>query len=286
MDARTDWPNGTQERRVESFYSRGAGSFGDCHGGYLNFGLWDEGIHDYVSAAENLVKRLGAWGRLDSASRLLDVGCGFGAQDVLLARTFSPARITGLDVTWPHVLAARERAAEGRVAASVHFEHGSATDLRFAQGAFTHVLSIEGVVHFDTRERFLLQAHGVLEPGGTLLLADYCLARPPRALLDRLFLQLARRGWKVPRENVDTVESYREKILRAGFADVQVERAGGRTIPQYFREQRTPVHLKAMLRIRGPAATAGGLAIDFCAWAAWATGALEYVLVKATKAAS
>lgn len=282
IDARIPWQSGTHERRVENFYSRGADSFGDCHGGYLNFGLWEPGF-TYLQAAENLVSHLGAWGGLDSASRLLDVGCGFGAQDILLARKFGPAQITGIDVTWPHVRAAQHRAKVAGLSMEVRFQHGSATELSFPDGTFTHVLSIEGVVHFNTREQFLRQASRVLQPGGVLLLADYALARKPVQRLDKLFLRAACKGWQVPDENVDTLESYQEKVERSGFTQVEVVSAGDRTIPQYFHEQTQTAHLASMFRIRGPLAAAGGLAIDWFAWQAWKRGQLDYVLVRAVK---
>ena len=282
MDARISWQSGTHERRVENFYSRGAEDFGDCHGGYLNFGLWEPGF-TYLQAAENLVTHLGAWGGLEAGSRLLDVGCGFGAQDILLARKFGPALITGLDVTWPHVRAARHRARVAGLSMGVRFQHGSATELEFADASFTHVLSIEGVVHFNTREKFLRQASRVLRPGGVLLLADYALARQPVRRLDKLFVTAAQKGWQIPPENVDTLESYQEKVERSGFKDVEVVSAGDRTIPQYFAEQTRKTHLASMLRIRGALAAAGGLAIDWFAWQAWKRGQLDYVLVRAVK---
>ena len=88
MTAKIEWAPGTHERRVESFYSRGADSFGECHGGYLNFGLWDEGVRDYVAAAENLIHRLAGWGAIGPDAQVLDVGCGFGPQDIYLAQNW------------------------------------------------------------------------------------------------------------------------------------------------------------------------------------------------------
>ena len=281
MTTRISWPKGTHERRVERFYSRGAGAFGECHGGYLNFGLWDDGVRDYVSAAENLVRRLAAWGGIGPGSRVLDVGCGFGAQDVLLARELRPARIVGIDVTYPHVVAARERARSAGLDGEVQFRHGSGTDMRLPDASFTHVLGIEGVVHFDTRERFLREARRLLCPGGTLLLSDYCLARAPRGPLDRIFVALARAAWQIPAANVETVESYRALLVRCGFGAVEIESAGARTIPGYFREQTSRAHLRSMLKIRGFLGLAGGLAIDLLAFLAFRRGQLEYLLVKA-----
>lgn len=283
MTAKIEWAPGTHERRVESFYSRGAESFGECHGGYLNFGLWDEGVRDYVAAAENLVRTLAQWGRIGPESHILDVGCGFGSQDVFLARNFHPARIVGVDVTFPHVIAARERAQRAGLGLELQFQHGSATDLGFPTGSFTHVLGVEGVVHFKTRERFLREARRVLRPGGTLLIADYCLARAPRGAADALFVALARAGWQIPRENVETVDSYRERLVSCGYREVEIVRAGARTIPGYFHEAMTREHLRSMRKIRGMLGLLGSVAIDLALWAAWSRGQLEYLLVKCVR---
>ena len=280
----TDWRQDAHERRVESFYAHGADRFGDCHGGYLNFGLWEEPGEDYVLAAERMIATLAEWGSIGPASRLLDVGCGFGSQDIYLAEHFAPGSITALDVTWPHVVAARERAARAGIEHGLRFLHGSGTDLRFPAGSFSHVMAVESVVHFNTRARFFGEAHRMLEPGGTLLLADYCMGRDPRGVQDRLFIDLARRGWQVPAENCVTVDGYRENLSRAGFAGIEIQRVGGRTIPQYFREQVRLTHLRDLARIRGTAAALAGFVIDAFAWVAWRRGILEYILVKARRA--
>src|SRR5256712_6967502 len=243
---RVAWPRKSHERRVEAFYSIGATRFGDCHGGYLNFGLWEDGCA-YLRAAETLVRRLASWGGVDDRSRLLDVGCGFGVQDVYLARNFRPHAIVGIDIVWPHVLAARARAREAGLGLEVRFEHGNATDLSvFPAGSFTHVLGLESIVHFDTRERFFREAARVLAPRGTPLLADYALRRPPRGLLDRLFVSLVRRCWQVPVGNVGTVESYRCKAEAGGFCEGGSESVGDRRLPGYVPAQGSPGHPTAL----------------------------------------
>src|SRR2546430_2223414 len=132
-----------------------------------------------------------------------------------------------------------ERAGEGGLGLEVGFEHGNATDLSFfPAGSFTHVLGLESIVHFDTRERFFREAARVLAPGGTLLLADYALRRPPRGLLDRLFVSLVRRCWQGPVGNVGTVEGYRCKVEAAGFCGVEIDSVGHRTLPGLFRQHR------------------------------------------------
>jgi erythromycin 3''-O-methyltransferase len=278
------WDKASQEQVVEGFYGRGVENYGDFHGGYLNFGLWEPGVTDYLSAAQNMVRRMGTMLGLDADSRLLDVGCGMGAQDVYLHQTFAPRQIDALDVTWKHVQHGRRRAREAGCESSVRYHHGTATRLPFPDSTFTHVLSIEAPEHFHTREHFFREAVRVLKPGGVIAMADYSLKRQPRTLFDRFIVESARRLWNVPRENVDTAESYRAKMERSGFSNVSIEEVGALTIPGYYFEQRRPETIREITRIRGFVAGRLGGVIDVAVYKAFQTGLMEYVLVRAEKA--
>jgi len=228
------WPRNSQERAVERFYEPGVERYANYHGGMLNFGLWTGDVRDYPTASRNLVRRVARSIDLAPESRLLDVGCGMGAQDVLLARELGCNSIDGVDVTWKHVVTARKRAQEARLESRLRFHHGTAVDLSFADGSFTHIICIEGAEHFDTRRRFLAEAFRVLAPGGRIALTDFSMKRVPVTAFERLLAELGRRGWHVPRENVDTADGFRASIEHAGFRNVRIEEAGSDVIPGYY----------------------------------------------------
>lgn len=277
------WPRGSQERAVERFYQHGVERYQDYHGGMLNFGLWAEGASTYAQASEGLVEHVARGVGLGAESRLLDVACGMGAQDVFLARRTGCRSIDGLDVTWKHVVAARRRAAASNLQDVVRFHHGSAVALPFEDASFTQVTCIEGGEHFDTREKFLHEAFRVLVPGGQIGMTDYSMKRAPRTLLERSLAELVRRLWHVPRPNVDTAEDFRRKLERAGFAGVRIEEAGARVIPGYTLEGRKPANVAAMKKIRGFWVTHASLWIDTLTHALYTRGMLEYVFVFAEK---
>ena len=83
---RRHWPRASQERAVERFYQPGVERYADYHGGMLNFGLWTDGVRDYRTASRKLIRRAATSIGLKAESRLLDVACGMGAQDVYLAQ--------------------------------------------------------------------------------------------------------------------------------------------------------------------------------------------------------
>jgi ubiquinone/menaquinone biosynthesis C-methylase UbiE len=277
------WSPSAHERKVENLYSGGIENYADWHNGYLNFGLWEAGISDYIKAAENLVHRMGTILGLNDTSKLLDVAPGMGTQDIYLAQNFSPISIDGLDVTWGHIQHGRRRALEAKLEDRVQFHHGTAIELPYPDGSFTHVLSIEGPEHFDTREKFLHEAHRVLQPGGVIAMADFIVKNPPRNLLEKLVAEAARKLWQVPRANVYPADVYRLKMLEAGFEEVEIEEIGASVIPGYYFEQMRPETIRAISKIRGFALARLGLLLDIAVYRGFTMGLLEYVLVRGVR---
>jgi len=277
------WTASAHERKVENLYSGGVENFADWHNGYLNFGLWENGVADYIKAAENLVHRMGSILGLNETSKLLDVAPGMGTQDIYLLNNFAPQSIDGLDVTWKHIEHGRRRSREAGAEDRVRFHHGTAIELPFPDGSFTHVLSIEGPEHFDTREKFLHEARRVLQPGGVIAMADFIVKNPPRNPIEKLVAEAARKLWQVPRANVYSGEVYQRKMKAAGFEKVEIEEIGASVIPGYYFEQMRPETIRAISRIRGFALGRLGLLLDIAVYRGFTMGLLEYVLVRGVR---
>jgi microcystin synthetase protein McyJ len=284
-EARSIWPRGSQEHSVERFYQHGAERYGDHHGGMLNFGLWTNGASSYHAASRNLVEHVARSIGIGPQSRLLDVACGMGGQDIFMAEAFRPVSIVGLDVTWKHVVAARERAEREGLADRIDFRHGTAIELPFGDRSFTHVMCIEGGEHFDTRERFLREALRVLEPGGQIGLTDYTARRLPKTVGEQALTALVRRLWHVPSANVTTTDGLGETLRRVGFESVRVEAAGSSVVPGYYGEGRKPENVREMDRIRGLLVSRVSLWIDHFTYRLYARGLLDYVFVFAARPA-
>ncbi len=280
------WPRRTHERRVERFYGHGAERYIDFHDGYLNFGLWEDGNTDYVTAAENMVRRLGESAGLNADSRLLDVACGMGMQDIFMLRHFGVAEIDAIDVTWKHIQHGRRRAKQFDCEDRVRFHHGTATDLEFADNTFTHVMSVEGSVHFNTRERFMREAFRVLRPGGVLVVSDYILKRKARTAFEKGILDAGRRMWQIPMENKDAAEGFSEKLSRTGFESISLKEVGAQVFPGYYYEHLRPETIRELSKIRGRIFTRLGLIVDNVSYRIFKMGLAEYVLVRAEKPAS
>src|SRR5262249_23353750 len=81
-------------------------------------------------------------------------------------QTYAPEMITGINISDAQIADARARAP------SCTFQVMNATELDFPDNHFDAVICIEAACHFDTRDKFLKEAHRVLKPGGSLALSD------------------------------------------------------------------------------------------------------------------
>jgi SAM-dependent methyltransferase len=269
----------THEAAVERFYARGVERFGTHHETYLNFGLWDRRPADYVAASQALLTHVAGKIGLGGGATLLDVGCGMGAQDAFFAERFGCATIDAVDLTRAHIDVARARHAHPRVT----FHVGDACRLPFADASFTHVIAIEGIVHFNTRARFLREAFRLLRPGGALGVSDYVLSRPLDGVLERLVLRAGARAWHVPLANVWSAPTYADELRRAGFVDVDVEVVSDAVIPGYLAEQARPDVRRRVYAIRGQVLGRLGLLLDVAVGVLYRRGALGYVVASARK---
>jgi SAM-dependent methyltransferase len=84
----------------------------------------------------------------ETASRVLDVGCGTGSTTRSLARRLGrQSRCTGIDISEPMIVAARDRAERERL--PVTFILADATTYPFEPASFDTIVSRFGVMFFD-----------------------------------------------------------------------------------------------------------------------------------------
>jgi magnesium-protoporphyrin O-methyltransferase len=83
-----------------------------------------------------------------AARRVLDAGCGTGALAVEAA--FRGAKVVAVDVSASLIGIARDRAPEAFPAGAIEFRSGDMLDPGF--GAFDHVVAMDSLIHYDTRD--------------------------------------------------------------------------------------------------------------------------------------
>jgi SAM-dependent methyltransferase len=106
-----------------------------------------------------------------AGSRVLEAGCGVGAQTVTLARQSPKARITSIDVEAGSVAAAA-RKVEADGITNVDFRQADIFDLPFEPGSFDHVFVCFVLEHLARPVAALEILRGMLRPGGTITVIE------------------------------------------------------------------------------------------------------------------
>jgi SAM-dependent methyltransferase len=125
---------------------------------------YDDLADDYASfrSAIPTVRDLLVQGSgIDRRARVLEVGCGTGNY-ISAIQTASGCRAWGVDPS--EQMLARARATAPRI----NFAWGRGEGLRFDDGFFDLVFSVDTIHHMDKREEYFAEAFRVLRPGGML----------------------------------------------------------------------------------------------------------------------
>jgi sarcosine/dimethylglycine N-methyltransferase len=181
--------------------------------------LRPEDLYDYdqdhyggLEAVEALGRRAG----IDGASRVLDVCAGLAGPARFMARRWG-ARVTGVDLSPDRTVGARRLSAAVGLGRLVRMVRGDAQALPFQRGAFTAVMSQEGLLHVPDKAATLAECRRVLLPGGRLAFSDW-IAKPRLSDGERRRLD----EWMAA-VTLQSIDSYKALLTGAGFVSVGAE---------------------------------------------------------------
>lgn len=149
--------------------------------------------------------------------RVLDIGCGLGGIDVLLAEEYG-AEVVGVDVEPELVRRARERVAGQGLAGRVEILQVQPGPLPFADGSFDVVFSKDSWIHVEDKRRLFSEVHRVLRPGGSLLAGDWMCGPEPFSSDMEYFFELE--GLTYHMERLDNAGRLLDAV---GFTAIELE---------------------------------------------------------------
>ncbi len=219
--------------------------------------LWGEHIHlgfypprkkniDFREAKVQFVHELVKWSGLDKlpkGSRILDVGCGIGGSSRILAKYYG-FNVTGITISPAQVNRARELTPLGL---NCNFQVMDALDLKFEDGTFDAVWSVEAGAHMNDKTKFADEMLRTLRPGGFLALADWNsrdLRAYPPSFFEKLVLNQLLEQWVHP--NFISIKDFGD-ILRSN------KNSGGKVISENWNSYTNPSWYDSILEgIRRP----------------------------------
>ena len=133
----------------------------------------DIGQHSWIVAGE--LRQYLDWLSLSATDRVLDFGCGPAGPLTYLV-THSEVAAIGVDINAAALSSAQNRVSTMGLSERIalHDVSGNA-GLPFANESFSHVISVDVVMHLPDREESLAELSRVLKPGGRLLFTDACI---------------------------------------------------------------------------------------------------------------
>jgi len=121
--------------------------------------------------ASTLVELLHSDTSYPANSRVLEAGCGVGAQTVTLAKNSPHARITSVDISEASVAEAKGKV-EAAGFANVSFQQADIFHLPFKPGSFDHVFVCFVLEHLSKPVEALLLLKELISPGGTITVIE------------------------------------------------------------------------------------------------------------------
>jgi SAM-dependent methyltransferase len=106
-----------------------------------------------------------------AGSKVLEAGCGIGAQTVILSKNSPQAQITSIDISEDSLNKAKERTAKEGVT-NVDFRVESIFDLPFENESFDHVFVCFVLEHLKEPVQALANLRKVLKKGGTITVIE------------------------------------------------------------------------------------------------------------------
>jgi SAM-dependent methyltransferase len=125
-------------------------------------------LHDQAGSLIDLLHSDTAY---PAGSRVLEAGCGVGAQTVTLARNSPDARIVSIDVSAESLAQAEAGVVEAGLT-NVEFRQADIFDLPFEPDSFDHVFVCFVLEHLAKPVEALIALKAQLRPGGTMTVIE------------------------------------------------------------------------------------------------------------------
>ena len=222
--------NGGAARRAAMYGDDDLSSFSLFSGNYINFGYWQDFMPGLISVEERTESQADLYRNvlrclsIGPNDVVLEIGCGIAVGAALALREFHPGALYGLDLSQDQIDRASRVNSELLTQQRGRFmlQQGSALQLPYADEHFNKCYSVEAAQHFEGLATFASEAYRVLRPGGRLAVATFFMTHGSAADELSQLIETIDSGIDV----VVAIGSFRDDLLKAGFADVDVDSIG------------------------------------------------------------
>ncbi len=162
-------PRSNDKHRIIEHYDLVSPYYRSLWGEHLHHGYWIRGDESKEKAQLQLIEHLAQLASVKPGSDILDIGCGFGASSLYLARHYD-ATVTGITISPVQVEMAINAAAREQLDAKFLLMDAEAMKFR---KQFDVLWSVESISHYQDRQGFFASAAKLLKPGGRFAITDW-----------------------------------------------------------------------------------------------------------------
>ena len=153
---------------------------------------------------------------LGSATRVLDLGCGYGSTARYLAANFG-CTVTGVNISEKELELARHRSREAGLDHLLSLELGDFHGLGYPDASYDVVWSQEAFLHAADKVAVLSECRRILKSGGTLVFTDILVRRDtPDEDREKIYD-------RVKSPDMWDLEEYRSALSNLGLSIVRME---------------------------------------------------------------
>jgi tocopherol O-methyltransferase len=197
-------PRSNQKHRIIEHYDVGSPYYRSLWGEHLHHGYWVRGDESKEEAQLQLIEHLAQFTTLKPGSDILDIGCGFGATSLYLARKYH-AVATGITNSPVQVQMAIQAAAKEQLDAKFLLMDAEAMEF---QRQFDLLWSVESISHYERRENFFASAAKLLKPGGFFAIIDWFKKENLTRAETKKFIDPIEKGMMVELQIMDDYERF------------------------------------------------------------------------------
>jgi tocopherol O-methyltransferase len=162
-------PRSNDKQRIIEHYDLVSPFYRSLWGEHLHHGYWIRGDESKEKAQLQLIEHLAQLANVQPGSEILDIGCGFGASSLYLAKQFN-AVVTGITISPVQFEMATSSVAGRQVDVTFLLMDAEAMNLH---KKFDVLWSVESISHYQNREEFFASATKLLKPGGVFAITDW-----------------------------------------------------------------------------------------------------------------
>jgi len=192
-------PRPNEKDKIVEHYDLVSPFYYSLWGEHLHHGYWVYGNETKEAAQIQLVEYLARLANVRPGLRILDIGCGFGGSNLLLAKRYR-AVATGITISQVQVDMANRAAAKAGLDAK--FLLMDAENMHFEQ-PFDLLWSIESISHYQEPRKFFHAAVNFLDTGGTFALTDWFHKENLAPALRKKFIEPIEKGMFVELRTMD-----------------------------------------------------------------------------------